>query len=255
MMLRHLAVATVSTLALAAPLQAQDGQFSFTLRGGVSSAPEYFGSDDYKAGPDAGFRFNYLRLGNGREFGTPDPWDDPTGWGLHGSFRYIGERDSSDHSELRGLDDVDAALELGLGIGYSSEYFSGYADVRRGFGGHESWVGEIGADAILRPTPDLRLSLGPRLFYGSDGYTDTYFGITPAEASATLPAYDPDGGLVSAGIELGARYRINDAWGLEGAVTWQQFRNDAADSPIVENGSDDQWRVRLGVTRTFNLRF
>lgn len=243
-------------LALAAPAMAQDGAFTFTLRGGVGMSPEYFGSDEYKTGPDFGFRFNYLGLRNGREFGNPDPWADSLGWGVHGAFRYIPERDSSDYSELKGLDDVDAALELGLGLGYTAEYFTAFADVRRGFGGHESWVGEAGADAILRPSPDWRLTLGPRLFWGSDSYSDTYFGVSSSEASASgLSSYDADGGLLGAGVELGARYRITDNWGLEGALTWQQLQNDAADSPITDEGSEDQWRVRVGLTRTFNLRF
>jgi outer membrane protein len=30
---------------------------------------------------------------------------------------------------------------------------------------------------------------------------------------------------------------------------------DAADSPITLNGSEDQWRIGLGVSRVFNLNF
>lgn len=174
---------------------------------------------------------------------------------MHGSFRYIGERDASDHSELRGLDDVDAALELGLGVGYTARNFEAYADIRRGLGGHEGIVGELGADVIARPSDRWKLSFGPRLLWGNDAYADTYFGISPAEASVSLPAYDPDAGLMSAGVELGARYQINDSWGVESAVTWENFTNDAEDSPIVQNGDSDQWRFRIGVTRVFNLRF
>lgn len=225
----------------------------FTLRGGVAASPSYFGSDEYTVGPDLGFRFHYLDLGNGRSIGNPDPWAEPLGFGLGGSFRFIQERDASDFSELAGLDDVDAAVELGVSLRYGTDVFAAFADVRRGFGGHKGWVGEVGADAIVKPTDRLRLNLGPRLLFGDDSYTDTYFGVTPAEASATLPAYDPEGGMVSAGVEFGARYRINDAWGLEGAVTWETFTGDAADSPIVEQGSDDQWGIRFGVTRVFGL--
>ena len=225
----------------------------FTLRGGVASAPEYFGSEDNAIGPDFGFTFNYLSLRNGRTFGNPDPWADSMGLTFGGSFRYIGERKTDDFSELAGLEDIDAALELGVSVRYGTENFAAFGEVRRGFGGHEGWVGEVGADAILRPTDRLRLSLGPRLFFGDDTYSDTYFGITPAESSAALPAYDPDGGMVSAGVEFGARYQINDVWGLEGAVTWEKVTDDAADSPIVEQGSEDQWGLRFGVTRVFSI--
>ena len=228
-------------------------QFVFTLRGGVASKPEYFGSDEYTAGPDLGFRFNYLALRNGRSFGNPDPWTDSMGLTFGGSFRFIPERDSSDHDELEGLDDIDAAVELGVSMRYGTEYFAAFGEIRRGFGGHEGWVGEVGADAILRPTDRLRLSMGPRVFFGNDTYSDTYFGVAADEASADLSAYDPDGGMVSAGVELGARYQINDLWGLEGAITWEKFTDDAADSPIVEQGTDEQWGVRFGVTRVFSI--
>lgn len=245
---------TATPTAVIAPAPAPAGpKFVFTLRGGVAAAPEYFGSDDYTAGPDLAFRFNFLDLGRGRSLGNIDPWADPLGFGIGGSFRYIAERDTSDFDELTGLDDVDAAVELGVSLRYGAENFAAFADVRRGFGGHEGWVGEIGADAILRPSDRLRLNMGPRLFFGDDAYSDTYFGVTPAEASAALSAYDPDGGLVSAGVELGARYKLSDSWGLEGAVTWEKFMDDAADSPIVEQGSDDQWGIRFGLTRVFSF--
>jgi outer membrane protein len=224
-----------------------------TLRGGVAGSPEYFGSDEFTAGPDLGFRLDYLALSSGRSIGNLDPWAERTGLNFRGSFRYIGERETDDFDELAGLDNIDAAFEVGAAIIYGTENFSTFGEVRRGFGGHEGWVGEIGADVILRPTDRLRLSMGPRVFFGDDAYSDTYFGITPAESSAALPAYDPDGGMVSAGVEFGARYRINDVWGLEGAVTYEKFTDDAADSPIVKQGSDEQWGVRFGVTRVVNI--
>src|SRR6056297_315130 len=225
----------------------------FTLRGGVAASPEYFGSDEYAVGPDLGFRLDYLSLGNGRSVGNLDPWAERTGLNFRGSFRYIRERDTGDFDELAGLDDIDAAFEVGGAISYGTENFATFVEARRGFGGHEGWVGEVGADAILRPTERLRLSVGARLLFGDDTYTDTYFGVTPAESSAALPAYDPDGGMVSAGVEFGARYKISDLWGLEGAITYDQFTEDAADSPIIEQGEDEQWGIRFGVTRVFSI--
>ncbi|MCK0150376.1 MipA/OmpV family protein [Marivita sp. S6314] len=242
-----------STAVIAPAPAAASPRFVFTLRGGVSATPEYFGSDELEVGPDLGFQFNYLALRNGRRLGNPDPWADNMGLTFGGSFRFVKERSADDFSELAGLDDIDAALELGGSVRYGTEHFAAFGEVRRGFGGHEGWVGEVGADAILRPTDRLRLSLGPRLFFGDEDYSATYFGITPSEASAALPAYDPDGGLISTGVEFGARYQINDVWGLEGAVTWEKFTGDAADSPIVEHGDDEQWGIRFGVTRVFSI--
>ncbi len=227
----------------------------FTLRGGVATAPDYFGSDDYTIGPDFGFRFGYARL-LGREFGSADPSNPGYGLGLRGSFRYIDERSADDNSELEGLDDVDDSIELGLGLGYSSYRFNAFADVRYGVTGHESFVGEVGADVKAYPTERLTVTLGPRMLVGSGDYADTYFGISDAEAAnSAFTAYEADGGVLSAGIELGASYEINDRWGVEGAVTWDRFTGDAEDSPIVQQGDRDQYGLRLGVTRQITLDF
>ena len=228
----------------------------FTLRGGVAMAPDYFGSDEYTAGPDVGFRFGYLRLPGGRTFGSADPSEPRYGLGLRGSFRYVDERSSDDNPELDGLDDIDATVELGLGIGYQSYAFDAFADVRYGVVGHESFVGELGADLKVHPNESLTLTLGPRLFVGSDDYASTYFGIGADEAAASkFDTHDADGGMLSAGLELGARYEIGQNWGIEGAVTWDRYTGDAEDSPIVQNGDRDQYGLRIGVTRLITLDF
>ncbi|SLN16299.1 MltA-interacting protein MipA [Roseivivax jejudonensis] len=225
----------------------------FTLRGGVGTRPEYFGSDEYTAVPDIGFSLNYLSLGS-FNFGDPDPWAERRGFGLRGSFRYIGERDASEFDELDGLDDIDAAYELGLGVAYTATSYEVFGNVRKGFGGHEGVVGEVGADAIFRPTEALRLTFGPRVFFGNDDYADTYFGVDADEAAASqFGAFDAEGGMLSSGLALGMRYRLTDVWGVEGQITYDVYRNDAEDSPIVAAGADDQWGARIGITRTFSI--
>lgn len=225
----------------------------FTLRGGVGAAPSYFGSDSIEAAPDIGFELNYLRLG-GFTIGDPDPLYRPSGFGVTGSFRYIGERTSGDDPELAGLDDVDASLELGGGLRYATDLYEIYGNVRYGAIGHEAFVGELGADIFMRPTDRLTLRAGPRAFFGDSDYASTYFGVTAAEAGASsFSAYAPSGGLLSAGVELGAGYRINDTWGVDAAIRYDRLQNDAADSPITSD--DTQLSARIGLTRRFTLGF
>ncbi|QQA44089.1 MipA/OmpV family protein [Pelagovum pacificum] len=246
------AVAVATTLAGAGSVRAQDG-LSFTLRGGAFMQPGYFGSDDLAYGPD--FSISNLQLNyGGRELGG-GPQD---GLGLRGSFRYIGERTADDYSELAGLDDVDASLELGLGYGYVSRNFEAFADLRYGVIGHESLVASVGADAVFYPTGALTMRFGPRVLFGSEEYANTYFGVSAAESVASagqFDAYEADGGPMTAGVELGMTYQINEDWGIDGAVAYEQFVGAAADSPIVEQGSEEQLSIRLGVTRNVSLGF
>ncbi len=227
----------------------------FTLRGGVAVTPDYFGSSSSTAAPDFGFQLHYLRL-FGREIGTYERGNPRYGLALRGSFRYIPKRDADDSPELTGLGKVDTSLEIGGGIGYTARNVEAFADLRYGAIGHNTFVAELGADGVVHPTENLRLSLGPRVLFGTDRYAQTYFGVSGTESVASgLPAYDPSGGLVSAGLEAGAHYDFTDKWGIEGAVTWDRLTGDAADSPIVEQGDRDQYGARIGITRRINLNF
>ena len=225
----------------------------FTLRGGVATAPEYFGAPDSEASPDLGFELNYLRFGN-FTFGNPDPLFRPQGFGLSGSFRYIGERDPADSPELTGLTQIDPAIELGVGAQYAIGNYQFFGAVRQGFGGHDGVVGELGADAFIYPTDDLTISIGPRALFGDSDYTQTYFGVTDAEADASaFTPFTPSGGLVSVGVELGAGLRLSDRWGIEGAISYDKLQDDAARSPITVD--DESISARIGVTRRFTLGF
>ncbi len=247
-----LPLASCLALVAALPAVAQDRSFNFALRGGVGAAPDYPGSSSYRATPDLAFTFGSLEWG-GRKIGTNIGEAPKTGFGFTGAFRYVGERDTSDYPELAGLEDIDAAVELGFGVVYREVNWQVFGKVRRGFGGHEGVTGDIGADVIFRPDERWTITAGPRFSLGNDTYADTYFGVDTA--TPTLAAYEAEGGLLGAGVEVQATYRLDDAWALEGAVAYQRFLNDAADSPITQAGSDDQWTMRLGVSRAFNWRF
>ena len=103
---------------------------SMTLRAGVQVSPAYFGSDDYELGPDLAARFDYVRFPGGFEYGSSQTVGFRTGWGIQGSFRYIGERDGED--ELEGLDNVPWSAEVGLGVGYEQRNWRAFTDVRYG---------------------------------------------------------------------------------------------------------------------------
>lgn len=226
-----------------------------TVRGGVRFYPAYFGSTKVKTGPDAAFRIDHAELPGGITLGS-NATGFLKGFGLRLTGRYIAPRNSSDYPEIRGLDDVPFTLETGLGIGYEQRYARAFADLRYGIVGTNAWTGDVGADGIAHPTEGLTLTLGPRVSFGSARFMDTYFGVSPEESQASgMAAFAPEGGIYGAGMELGARYLFNDRWGVEGAARWTRLMNGAQDSPIVESGSDDQYQVRIDLTRRISLDF
>ena len=224
-----------------------------TLRAGVQVSPSYYGSDEYKLGPVVAARFDYVRFPGGFEYGSSRTVGFRTGWGVQGSFRYIGERDKD---AIEGLDDIPWSAEAGLGLGYEQRNWRAFADVRYGFVGHNTWVGELGADAIAYPIEGLTLTAGPRFQFGTDTFAETYFGVSSEESTASgLETYDASGGLLATGVEIGARYLFNERWGVEGAIGYDRLVNDAADSPITSTGSPDQYSARIGITRRISLDF
>lgn len=239
--------------------QNRDLSAFFSVFFGVQTNPAYFGSDEMIVGPSARAGLGYLNFGPykfGSEALGSDPYARRRGFGYGLSFRWISARDSDDYDELKGMDDIDPTLEIGGVVGYAWPNVEAIVDTRYGIGGSDAWVSEGRLNFVARPTDRLIIRFGPRVFFGSQHYTDTYFGVTESESARSgLDAYDPDGGLVSASLEVIASYQLSENWWLEGAAKWQHYLDSAADSPIVQQGSDNYTVVRIGLRRNFDLRF
>lgn len=250
-----LVLGIVTSVGLALPVMAQERSLNFSLRGGIAAVPSYPGSGSTDAVADGGFKFGALKWG-GIDFGTGIGNEPKNGLSFGGAFKVIGSRDAEDDPELLGLEDIDTAVELGLSLTYQQPRWKAFGEVRQGFGGHDGVTGTLGADAIFRPSDRLTITAGPRLSLGDSDYANTYFGVTGAEAvSSQFGAFDAGGGLLGAGVQVQGTYELNDDWALEGLLSYERLQNSAADSPITQNGSEDQWRLSIGVSRAFTLRF
>lgn len=240
----------------AGDVSAQDnGEFNnlrFELGAGVGVAPAYEGSSDYEVSPVFSGRIISLRMGAINFGGGPNE-----GFSIGPSFRYVGERSAGDDVILTGIPDVDASLELGLRVGYETEYSRVFGQARYGVTGHNALTGELGADLILRPVlregENTEFSIGPRLSFGDDDYMDAYFSV-PATATFLAP-YDASGGIKSFGIEATVRHDFSERWAVQTSVGWNRLTGDAADSPIVRAGSEDQVIGRFAIIRKFDWSF
>jgi len=243
-------------LAAGGYLDHPDPDIVLSLGAGVFYRTAYPGSADMRLGPSILFLPDYIRFKNGFEFGSGQSVGFREGIGLRGSYRFISDRNAQDYPELNGLNDLDWSSEFGLGIGYEKQSYRLFGDVRYGVIGHNAWVGQLGADVIARPVAGLTLTLGPRFDYGDDKFMGTYFGVTGAESVASsFAAHNPTGGLVSAGVEFGAIYQIDQRWGLRGKIVWNQYQGDAARSSITQYGSADAYNIQLMLTRRFSINF
>lgn len=245
-----LVAALLSTLAapaaLAQDLGVQGGRvFSLDLGFGVTGRSTYPGSDDAEAAP--------WLIWRNAGFGTAANPDAAQGFALSPAFRSIGKRESSDDASLAGMPDIDKAYELGLRASYGLGDWTGYGAVRRGFDGHEGFVGEIGAKYRTDLSDRLTLWSGLELGYGDSDFTNTYFGVTADQAAAGRPAYSLGGGFTSAAITFEARYALTEKTALLGEVQYGKLIGDAADSPLVQD--EYQPVLRLGIVRRMSFGF
>ena len=228
--------------------QAEGNHISFALGGGLKFAPAYEGSDEYESGLAITGGFNSASIG-----GLSVGGGDTLGFSMGPSLGFVGARDADEYSELKGLDDVDWTLELGVKAGYRWDNAEVSAAVRRGFNGHEGLVGELTANAILRPDDRTTFRFGPRMTFANDEYADTYFSVPTG--AANLGRYDAEGGLKSYGLEAIVHRELSDTWSIEGKLGWARLTNDFADSPVTEAGSENQGSVSVTLIRQFDWRF
>ncbi|MGR3485653.1 MAG: MipA/OmpV family protein [Paracoccaceae bacterium] len=247
---RSIAIAAAVGLAGTAAAAQDTGRvLSFSAGAGVASVPDYFGSAESSVVPDFSFSLERLVIP-----GVVDIGGGPEG-GLTPrlSFRSVDERSAADNPELAGLADVDTTYELGAGLAYVGSNYEVFAAVRRGFGGHEGVVGEVGADVSGQVTPELSVSAGPRVLFGDDTFADTYF--SDRAGALGRGAFAAGSGMISAGVEVGFEYDFGGAWSVEGEVGYSRYQGDAADSPVVLQGSDDALSAGVRIVRDVTFGF
>lgn len=256
---KRICLGAMSGLVLACgPVNAQDETVSapepglvFEAGGGISYDPAYEGASTYVFNPWPIVRLKRLTLPNGFTIGGKE-----TGFSVKPSFRMLDARSARDFPKLSGLKRVHSAIELGLGASYTERYWSVFAEARRGVKGHAGFVGEAGADAIMRPMDGLTVKAGPRVSFASANYMKTYFGVTPGEAARSgMPAFAPGSGIKSVGAEVAVRYDLDPDWALEGAASYSRLVGDAGKSPVTKKGSQDQFGLRIGLVRSIELDF
>ena len=238
------------TLAGIAGAQAEEASTRLKFEFGASGLirPIYEGATRYELRPLPHFRFLSLETGDkriGRE--------DKKGFYLGPSFDYIGKRLPSDSPSLAGMPTVPASFEFGLRAAYEWTHVRVYSAVRYGLIGHKGVVGEFGLEAIIEPSENLRFTFGPVVTGATDGYMQSYFSV-PATATALAP-YTASAGIKSIGLDLNARYDLNETWAVDAGVRYSRLVGDAAASPIAIAGSRNQVAGSLTFIRKFDILF
>lgn len=235
-------------------------------------------SPAWPGAPTDKYGFSGIPLFSIRKAGTPPSFFGPRdGFGFSiidlGQFRLgpvakiVWRRKESDYTELRGLGDLNYAIQAGGFVEiWPVQWLRLRSEVRKGFGAETGVTGDVFLDAVI-PLGQLTVSGGPRLTVQSAGATSPYFSITAAQAAATaalfaagsttlpgLPVYNAGGGLYSYGAGAMARYFWTPQFATHTFVEYERLTGDAANSPLVtQRGSPNQFTFGAGATYSFDI--
>lgn len=161
-------------------------------------------------------------------------------YAIGAALGYDGGRDEDDASEqLEGLGDIDGSAEAVVFAELELGPVEVGLEMAQGLNsdGHDGFRAELSASMDKMVTDRLMLGAGPFITYGDGQYIESYYGVTPEQASnsARYDAYDTDAGFDSYGLEVTARYMMTDHWSLTGVASYTRLMGDAKDSPIVDD--------------------
>lgn len=209
---------------------------------GAGFGPEYIGAEDtiWAVAPAGQFTFdrgqfllqaNYLTL----DLITKDSWS----LGPAGLLRF--GRSDVENAQVDALPDIDLTVELGLHGGYTWNP----EDLRRrgGVGGsilfdvggvHDGYLVSANIRQWLPVGRFSALGIAVGATYGSDDYTDTFFGIdADGAADSGLPIFPARGG--GRDVRVAAVYvqPVSDRWAVGAGFLYARLLGDAADSPVA----------------------
>ena len=243
----------LAAICLIAPaVQAAD----VSVGGGIGFAPDYEGSEDYKAVP---VPVADIKFGNGmfmkllglnlRANLLPNKM-----WQLGPVVNFRGAREDVENNAVDDMKDVDGTSELGVFGSFvynkwfvSVEFMSDMGD------GHDGWYSKLKGGYNWVVNESWVVSIGASATYADDDYMQTYFGVSTRDSRRSgLDRYDAEAGIKDVGVNLGANKIITQNWSVRGVVSYTQLLGDASDdSPVVDEGNEGQRFIAVMAVYSF----
>jgi len=173
-----------------------------------------------------------------------------------------GRNDTVSDSVVAALPEIEISPEAGwfVGSGYKLANFglnsdaiiigrlSAVTDVGDGHGG-TIINGSVGL--VMPINENLRFIPSMSFNYADDNYTNAFYGVDSANASAELTAFEAGAGVESTQFALVGIRKLNEHWSITGVGAFNTLQGDAAESPITKRGSDTSLFTGFTATYTF----
>jgi len=231
------ALALLLTPGLAAAAEPGD-PWQVALGAGLSTRPQYPGSDDTRLQPLPIFDISYRNR-----------WFLRSSDGL-GAYLVRGEncwisasvtpdltrRRETDDTRLRGLGSVHETARAMLKAGYRLGWLSGTVAASSDIAGQrQGTLLDFELDARQALTERLQFEGGIGARWANRQYNSSFFGIDAQQSAASgLPQYAAGSGFSDLRAFVGASYGIDQHWSASARITAARLVGDDAGSPITE---------------------
>lgn len=253
-------VAVINSSPVHAQVKKDESPWNVSLGLFVSSSPEYEGGKKRVTAALPDFNLSYRT----QDFGTFGIGSKSRGasWTIIDKEQYsfgiafggdAGRTDKKDGTafkpgskRLLGLGEIKAAAEFGVfghvvaGIPISLQIMKGAGDGKPdsndfSIKGHGGTHAELGTEIPWKLNESLTLSFSSNVSWADKKYTQTYFGVTSAQAArSNFKEYNAKGGVKSVSVGVGLNYQIDRNWSANAGLSYSQLQGSAAKSPIIE---------------------
>ena len=222
--------------------------FRFKAGVGVSVAPRFEGSGDYKARvfPKFSIRYKNLVALNNTRMRVFAIHSEKFVTGVQARYRFGRDEDAS--PDLAGLGNVSDSFEVG-----------GFAEWRPGWaiiglevgqdvaGGHHGMLAAVYVGSQVPLGGGFYLQGGVQATWASGNYMQRNFGVTAAQSVASgLPEFDAGSGIKDVAGRVGVRFTGWKHWDFSTYVAYSRLMSDAAVNPLVRlRGNPNQlmWAI------------
>jgi len=232
--------------------EAAKSPFSGSLGLGMLTKPEFEGSDRYvvRALPVASFQYGPAFLSVTQGLGVYLPV--APGWIVSPALRYRGARKEKHSELLSGLGTVKDGVEAGGSLRWQPGPAGLNLKVFQGLGRVKGLTAELEASYGAILTQALKGSVSLSAMFADRDYNHDYFGVTPAQSGKSgYRVYEPGAGLKHAALTTSLGYALTEHLELGLMAQYKRLTGPAADSPLVERGSADQFLSALTVGFNF----
>jgi MipA family protein len=237
-----------------------DSPWTVSVGLGLISAPEYEGASKRSTSvlPDLNLKYSTRDFGSfalgsksrGLSWTFIDKEAYSVGIGLQGDG---GRKDNKDGNALQpgskrllGMGEIKPSFEITafghvvLGVPLILQVAKGFGDGKadakdfsiKGPGGARV---ELSSEIPIEITKSFGLSISPGLSWADSKFTQTYFGVTAAQAARTgFKEFKAKGGIRSVNLGVGANYKFDSHWSANAFANYSQLQGDAGKSPLVQ---------------------